>query len=301
MSTEVLDRGDEIEQVQTQPETPATEPEVKVEAATPEEAAPAATEEGDERPRDESGKFIPKGVFDNRLRAEREAREAAERRAIELETQMGQISRSVDVQKLDEQITEMEKQHAKWLLDGEHEKAAEVMGKIRLTERQIAIQQATAMTSQAKEQAREEIRLDLAIERLETAYPEMNPQSESYDQEKVDDVLSWQRIYMERLRLNPSAALVKAAEKVMTTSQAQAPSKQEPGLGAVKDAAAGRQSQQLQKNIQTAKAQPPDMASVGLDSDKAGMKGSIDPTQLSYEEFNALPESTKAKLRGDMV
>jgi hypothetical protein len=38
-----------------------------------------------------------------------------------------------------------------------------------------------------------------------------------------------------------------------------------------------------------------------MDSDKLGEKGLPDVTKLSVEEFDALPESTKARLMGNLV
>jgi len=282
---EVLDRGDEY--------TPEVKPDPALAQASelPKDEAPKA----EEKPRDEEGKFIPKGVFDNRLRTEREAREAAERRAQELEAQLGQVSRTEDVAKVEEKIVSLEKMHAKLLLDGEHEKAAETMRDIRLMERQVAIQQATHLSAQAKDSAREEIRMELVIERLESGHPELNPQHEDYNQELVDDVLGWQQVLMQRNRLPPSAALAKAVEKVMVKKQA-VPDEPKAGL-----AAASRKDDQLSKNLATDKAQPPSMKEAGMDSDKTGVTGVPRMSELTPEQYDALPESTKAKLRGDIV
>jgi hypothetical protein len=58
---------------------------------------------------------------------------------------------------------------------------------------------------------------------------------------------------------------------------------------------------QVKKNLDTQARQPASMRDVGMDSDKAGVKGDIDVSKLSADEFAALPESTKAKLRGDLL
>jgi hypothetical protein len=285
---EVLDRGDELT-----PEVNTPEPAPAPESAP--EPAPEPAPKAEDKPRDEDGKFIPKGVFDNRLRSEREAREAAERRAQELEARLGQVSRNEDVQKIEQLIVAAEKMHAKLLLDGEHEKAAETMRDIRLMERQVAIQQASHMSTQAKDQAREEIRMELAIERLEASHPELNPQHESYNQELVDDVIGWQQVLIQRNRLSPSVALAKAVEKVMSKG---APVPEGPKAGL---AAASRKDDQITKNLATDKAQPPSMKDAGMDSDKTGVTGVPRISDLTPEQYDALPESTKAKLRGDVL
>ena len=63
-----------------------------------------------------------------------------------------------------------------------------------------------------------------------------------------------------------------------------------------------RKQEQVAKNLDTAKRQPASMKDVGLDSDKAGMSSNLpDISKLSAEEFDALPESTKARMRGDIL
>jgi hypothetical protein len=261
---------------------------VNPETVAPETAAPEVKVEKD------ADKFIPKGVFDNRLRGEREAREAAERRAQELEARLGQLSRTEDVTKAEVEITNLEKRHGQLLLEGDHEQAASIMRDIRLKERQISIQQANHMSTQTKDAAREEMRVEMVIERLEATHDILNPNHASYDQSVVDDVLGWQQVLIQRERLPPSKALAMAVDKVMRTGKNEAPSK--AGLGA---AAAGHD--QVSKNLATDKAQPASLHNAGLDSDKAGINGKVDITKLTADEYAALPESTKAKLRGDVL
>lgn len=255
-------------------------------------------------PRDSEGKFIPKGVFDDRIAKERLGRETAERRAAELEAKMGQVSRSEDVAKLEASVTEMEKTHAKLLLDGNHEKAAEVMRDIRMTERKIVLQESRDGNAQIASETRESIKMDLAIERLETTYPGLNPSDADYNQELVEEVLGWQSVYMERHRLSPSQALAKAADKVMslqTTQTSAASPSPAKGLSAGQPDVPGRKQDQVAKNIAAAAAQPANTKGVGKDSDKAGMSGKIDVASMSMADYDALPETMRAQLRGDFV
>lgn len=255
----------------------------------------------DEVARDpDTGKFIPKARYDEQVGKERLARETAERRYAELEAKMGQVSRSEDVAKLEESVTTMEKMHSKLLLDGDHEKAAEVMRDIRLTERKIALQESQDRMVQTAQQTREEIKMDMAIERLESGYSPLNPASEEYNQELVEEVLGWQSVYMERYRLSPSAALTKAADKVMSTQAAPTAAEPAKGLSAGKQGDVGRKQDQVGKNLAAASAQPANTRGVGQDSDKAGLSGKIDVNTLTQEDFAALPESMRAQLRGDL-
>lgn len=292
-----VDRGDEFvaddvvvdepgvkvdENVVEEPEVKVEEPEVKVE----------------EPARDEKGKFIPKGRFDEAVGKERAAREVAERKLAELQASLKQVDRNADTEKLEAEIVGLEKQHSKLILDGDHEKAAELMTQIRLKERTISIQEATHLSAQAKNEAREEIRMDAAIESLETTYDVLNPESENFDQDMVDFVLSTQASLINSERLSPSAALVKAAQKVMGKLGAKPAAVADKGLGAGR-VAQDRKEAQVSKNIDTAKRQPASMKNSGLDSDKAGQMGEVEYTKLTPEERAALPEATRARLRGD--
>ena len=292
-----VDRGDEF----VADDVVVDEPEVKVDKDVVEEPEVKVEEpevKVEEPARDEKGKFIPKGRFDEAVGKERAARETAERKLAELQASLKQVDRNADTEKLEAEIVGLEKQHSKLILDGDHEKAAELMTQIRLKERTISIQEATHLSAQAKNEAREEIRMDAAIESLETTYDVLNPNSENFDQDMVDFVLSTQASLINSERLSPSAALVKAAQKVMGKLGAKPTATTDKGLGAGR-VAQDRKEAQVSKNIDTAKRQPASMKNSGLDSDKAGQMGEVDYTKLTSEERAALPEATRARLRGD--
>ena len=259
---------------------------------TPEPEAPVVKEP-------EKGKFIPKARFDDAVRKERDGRELAERQLAELQSRLQQSQRTVDTGQLEAEIKGLEKQYTKLILQGDEDAAAEVMSQVRLKERTVAIQEATHLSAQAKNEAREEIRMDTAIEALESTYATLNPADDSYDQEKVEDVLGWQQVYITRDRLTPAAALVKAAEKVMRPVAA-SEDEGAKGLAAGK-VAADRKGVQVAKSIDAATRQPASMKNSGLDSDKAGQTGTVEYSKLTAEERAAMPAATRARLRGDMV
>lgn len=271
------------------------------EAAEKEAAAKAAADE--ERARDEKGRFIPVSRHKDVLEKERERADIAERKLAELNDQLKQVDRNADVQKLETEITELEKAHAKALLDGDVDKAAEHMRAIRLKERTIAIQESDRLSSRAKDQAREEVRLDMAIERLEAAYPQLNEKSDEFDQTLTELVLSSQRTYIERDRMAPADALVKAAATVMEKFKTALPAAaaDEKGLQAAKDAAKERTEAQVKANLDAAAKTPAALKDAGKDSDKGGLTEKVDVKKLTDEEFRALPDATKARLRGDLL
>ena len=252
--------------------------------------------------RDEKGRFIPKSRFDEQVGKERTAREAAEREVMELRAQLKQVDAGADVAKIETEIVALEKDQAKAVLEGDTEKAAALASQIRLKERTIQIQASSELSERAKNEAREEVRMDAAIERLESAYPQLNKASDEFDQDLVDFVLARQMSLIQNERMLPSEALAKAAQQVMSKmGTMKTPETTEPdkGLGAAK--AKDRSKQQVAKNVETAGKQPASMKEVGMDSDKAGIKGDIDVSKMSQDEFNALPDATKQRLRGDLL
>lgn len=281
------------------------------------EAPEASGDEGDEgtaeeQGRDEKGRFtsgpkIPKARFDEAVGKEREAREAAERKAAELERQLNERTKtqetSTKLEELEAQVSELERKHADMLLDGDSEGAAKIMREIRHTERQIARTEIANETQNHLNRTLEAERVEAVVARLEADVPEFNPQSEVYDQELVELVLSKQSNLISREGLSPSRALERAGQDVRArflSGKDEGEGEARTGLGKAGEQA-DRKAAQVQKNLDTQKRQAPSMKDSGMDSDKAGMQGKIDVTKLTSEEFAALPESTKAKLRGDML
>lgn len=307
-----MDRGDVIPAneppkaeeppVEEKVEEPAED---KVEEPEQEDEPEEKVEE--EKPRDEKGRFeakIPKSRFDEAVGKEREAREAAERRAAELERQLkaqeAQETQTAQIEEIEAKIGELEAKHAELLLDGNSKEAAAVMKEIRHAERQIARAEADALADRRITQTLEKKTFDAVVARIEADHPQFNPESEVYDSDLVELVLTKQQALM-RGGLAPSAAMEKAAKDVAERFlKADEPKEDPKGLAAAK-AAEDRKAAQLSKNLDTAKKQPPSMKNVGIDSDKAGKNSEVDVLSMTADEFAALPEATKAKLRGDYV
>lgn len=303
-----LDKGDTLEaleealQDEPTPEKEAPEPEAKEEPPEPEEAE-------EDQPRNDKGQFdkkeprIPKSRFDEQVGKEREAREAAERRAAELERQLVERQQaerqSADIDAVEAKISEMEQEYSKLLLDGEAEQAAKIMSQIRKAERMIASAEAETRTAQRTTQILESERVELAIAHAESEYPQLNPESEQFDEQIVNFVLAEQQRLIKTQGVAPSKALEKAASSVMKRFAPQEAPEPQKGLG--KAAAEDRKAEQVKKNLAVAKQQPASMKDSGMDSDKAGASGLPDPAKMSVEEWGALPEATKARLRGDVL
>lgn len=312
-----MDRGDSLEAPPPAQEAPPVE-------EAPAEETPAVEETpAEDQPRDAQGKFakkdmpnmIPKERFNEeieKVHKERSAREQAEQRAAELERQLIErersekqmAQRSDQVRALDARIDELEAQRDALLLDGDKEKATAVGKELRELNRHVARLEAQEESSYIVSETLEKERLGVAIAKLEADYAELNPRSETYDDDLVQIILSTQRGLIDR-GVSASKALYDATEKVMTKVRREIPQKETPqpeGLSqAQQEKIEDRKKAQVEKSIETQNKQPASLSETGFDSDKAGEKGLPNTLKMSVDEFAALPEATRARLRGDLV
>ena len=311
-----MDRGNTIESppadtsVQEAKEKQAEE-DVKEVIEVKKDEAGEKKDDADEPPRDEKGRFAEKGVtipksrFDEAVNKERDAREAAERRLSALERQLAESTQRVEqgqqLAELETKGEELSTQHAQFLVDGEVEKAAEVMKQIRHLDRQIAKVELTTETQRATVATLESEKVDLAIAQLEAEHTTLNPDSDDFDPALANFVLSEQRRLVSEQGMTPSKALIKAGSDIMKRFAPQKQGEPEPEKEGLKNESDRKQAQ-VSKNLDVTKRQPASMKDVGLDSDKLGATSTTpDVNQMTREEFDALPESTKARMRGDFV
>lgn len=261
-------------------------------------------------PRAQDGKFakrdkvdeevkIPKSRFDNAVAKERARAEAAERRLAEIEAERGQIQRTVDISKAEQDVRDLRAQERKALLQGDDEKAAALSDQADRLNRQIAIAQAKDMSAADKSTALEEMRMELVVERIVEQYPELDEKSDAFDQDLVDEVNDKQVGLMARQRMSPSKALAEAVRYVMRNRAAESVDEKGKALGApVK----GRKEAAVAKNLDAARRQPASTHLIGADSDKFGQTAKLPSAgDMTFEEFSALPEKTKAQMRGDYL
>ena len=228
-------------------------------------------------------------------------------RRADLERQLAQYQRGNDVATLNEDITaaedsilKMEQDYNELLSDGELKQASALMTKIRQTERSIVEAKSDMKIAAAESRATERARYNLVLERIETAYPQLNEDHEDFDADLMEDVIDLKDAY-QRKGLTPTAAMQKAVDKVVGTAN----KRQEAVIDTTprvttKDVAAERKKAAVSKTMDAVSRTPPSTARVGLDSNKAG--GALtasDVIKLSQDDFRQLPDSALAKMRGD--
>lgn len=245
------------------------------------------------------------------LEKERAAREEVEKRLAKYE-QGDRVAATNDaIKRAEDQIAALDKEYAKLLVDGDHEKAADKRREMRKLEDEVVERKSDMKAQAATSLAIERVRYDTAVDRLEAAYDVLNPKSDDFDEEKSQEVLDLSVVYRSR-GLTPAEAIQKAAKTLLgaeTKKQERAtdakPRVDKEDAEAEKKKLAKeeeRRRAQVDKNLDANKRQPADTSKIGADSDKAG--GGIDAKsvmKMSQNEFAKLDEATLSRLRGDTL
>lgn len=312
----LADRGDDFVATDDDaPEAPAKAPK----AAKPDESALKNPFEDGEEDEDAEGEGegedaeaeaakakaknarIPLNRHKEILAKERQQREALEQRLAQYERGQQVAQTNEELTSLEDGILAMERQYNSLLADGEIEQATALMSKIRQTERQIVETKAEMRSQAAEVRARESARYDIALERIEESYPELNPDDDAYDKELVVDVIDLKAVYQGR-GMPPTKALQAAVKKLLgQDTRAQKNATDVAPRVTDQDIAAERKKGAVQKAADAARRTPPSSRDVGLDSDKAGKLSSRDIMNMKQEDFNKLDETALAKLRGDIA
>lgn len=272
------------------------EPEAKTEPA-------AKTEpEAKDDKTDGKGKIIPLDRHEKILAKERAQREDLERQLKNFQGQTKVADTNAELTKLESDVVELEKQYTKMISDGETAKAAELMGKIRRTERQINDTKTEWRVNAATAIATEQARYDIALERVEEAYPQLNEDSPEFDADLMQDVADMKAMYQGRGD-TATKALQKAVAKLLkpATTEQKAATEVTPRVNE-EDVAGQRKKDAVAATADAVKRTPPNTAKVGQDSDKmGGGLNAKDVMKMPQDEFAKLSEEALSKMRGDTL
>lgn len=270
------------------------EPTPDVEAA---EAADTGTEETSEASEGEVGGkhaiMLPKHRYDRMAARAR----AAEERIRELEGKLSarqQTEAAAGAEGEDDyptQLAALDEEIAGALKDGDADKVASLFRARSQVEREYVTQLATATRQEAAAISVDQMNLDRLIDQLEDTYSALDPNSEQYSEQIVNDVLELQAAYVATGKYTPYRGMLKAVAVLFPEDRevapAPTPAKRRTDVG---------------KNVDAARRTAPSLGKVGVDSTAAGEGGGkIDVKNLSEKEFAALPDATKRRLRGDFV
>lgn len=145
-----------------------------------------------------------------------------------------------------------------------------------------------------KEEVRESLRVETVLESVKETYPELDRDSDNYDGELEQRAAQLEQMYF-REGYTASQALRKGVEDAI---KLQRPDLLEGPAPAPVAKAARDTSTNIRKNVKASNQQPP-KARGGIPADDPA--AGIDINSLAEEEYDALPESKLAELRGDFL
>lgn len=271
--------------------------------------------EGDGEDDDDAGKGKPNPNDAARVSRAKRQRDEAVARAAALEQELAALRQqqaakskekegpteretiSTELENLYEQVEELR-------ADGNTKEAAKIQRQIDEKNRRLG-QLDTEETVQKREaQDAANRRYNTALDSMEAHFPQLKHGSDDYDQDEVNRVL---RAIDRGVKagLDPATAVIEAADLIYGVDITKAPKAKEAKAG--KEAKGSKEAAEAKEKVvaarktknEAANKQPPNSSKHGADG--GGDNTKIDVNRLSDEDFDKLPESVKAKMRGDFV
>lgn len=190
-----------------------------------------------------------------------------------------------------------ELEYQQLVLDGEAEKAAALRQQMRKSEReQIAYEMRKEMGNTVSQNA-QETALATAAKELEEAFPVFDHNSEVFDKDLTQEVVGLRDAFITQ-GYEAVDALSKAVNFVVKSNDLEAES-ETPSLAATKNTqnVADKKRKEVSRKLKAAESQPPEMPG---ESSSARGEQAVNLGNLTEDEFNALPDATLKRLRGDL-
>lgn len=192
-----------------------------------------------------------------------------------------------------------EVEYQNMVLDGETEKAVALRREIRKAEREQLEYEMRQEMSQTVNQDRQMTALQQAASAMEDAYPVFDRNSEAFNEDYTNEVVELRDAFIMK-GYEAVDALSKAVKYVVKDHDLDQPQESAPSLAgkAQKTDELAKKRAQVSKKLKAADAQPPELPgeSSALHGEKA-----LDLSTMTEEEFDALPEATIKRLRGDIL
>jgi hypothetical protein len=293
---------EEEEEEEEQPKKPAKKEEKKDEPAEEEEEEEEEETDADKAKDDKNLAIRLRKALDQRdnTRTENDALKA---RLAAVEARLEAVAKkseppAVDPAKeLSTKIDDLYEKVEEARADGDSKLAAKLQRELDTANREMIRLETRKDTQQLTAEQRENIVYDTMLDAIEAADPRVVKDSDEFDQKLVTRLNRTVKGY-EATGMSPTAALREACDVVLgfdPTQPKKPEAKKEEEVEKKPAAKAEAKKVDVKKNVETSKKQPPDMSTRGVNKDDV----TIDVAALSDEDFEKLPEATKAKLRGD--
>ena len=296
-----LDRGDSLEPAEEKVDEPETEVEEPVEEAEAEPEAEPEVEPEVEEPEEEVAEeeeapkpkkiMIPKSRLDDEIAKRRKL----ETDLAELQKQHKQVETTKEQDEAFATATKeanaLLRQANEAVLDGELDKAAELQQQA-LVKMNVANQTTHAPDVDPEAiYAQIEAKLELkhTIKDIYEKYPEFNHEGDQADGEMIERAIMYEKMYAE-MGHTPSEAVRRAVED---TLKVLAPEKLVEKPVSKKPSREQDKRSNLKTKVEAANKVPP------VPKTSNSEEPAIDIATLTEDDFDALPESVKARLRGD--
>ena len=271
-------------------------------------AAAEELEEGTEEakktgtPKSGKGKFIPLDRHEKLLKKERARREELEAQLSQSRAGQQMAQANEDLSRVEDELVAMEAKYNDLLAEGDTQTAAQLMTQIRRKNAELNSITAAQRDAEVMARAVEKVRFDEALDRIEEAYPELDPDSDEYDEDTYQDVYDLMMAGRQR-GLSATKALQRAVARVMgaeTTAQKRATTAT-PRVDE-NDVASRRRGEAVRRNLDAARRTPPATHRISANNDAAG--GALTAKavmSMSEDDFEKLSDKDLARLRGDVL
>lgn len=252
-------------------------------------------------PKAGKGKFIPIDRHNAVLKKERERREVAEAQLAQSQAGRRVAEHNEDLERIENDLVELEKQFNAKLSEGDTDGARELQTAIRHKNADLMAATLAQREQIVLAQAVERVRYEETVDRIETAFPVLDKDSEEFDEEVLTDVVALMNSY-KASGLSATKALQRAVDRLLkpaTAAQEHATSVT-PRVSEA-DVAAERKAAAVKRNIDAQKRTPPAQGS-GNGTSGGQLGGGLTGAQLkamSDEDFDKLSDRDLAKIRGD--
>lgn len=257
-------------------------------------AAPAPAEPAE--PADNNKVMIPKARFDEVNNAKKLAEEENATLKAELEAaRAGKAAPAAATEPQGEQneqqqptLSELEHQRLDAMMEGDMDKAVEIANQINAIIRAEARRDAVAELETRSTKSAEQSAVLSVVADVVAKYPALDDSHESANTEAIDELVELRDFYIQKKGMKPSEAISAAAEKIAKIYD----------LGQTGEAPAvdPRTAQAIKRGAQIAATQP-NTAAVGVGTRQDA--GRINIAAMTEEQFDALPEAEKRRMRGD--
>ena len=266
-------------EVEEQPEPEEFETEDEVEEQVAEEPEPD---------KKEAPKMIPKSRLDEVLAQNK----ALKKRIEQSEKVQKEIEEAPEAYDFDSR----EEEYMDAVLDGDKDKAKAIRKEIRQAEASKMESELTRDIEQKVTRSSTETAIQDAAHAIEEAFPIFDSNSDDFNETLTAEVNKYMTGFVQSGQ-NPVEALEEATTYVLQkNNMLDASTESVPTLGNTDPTA--KKKAQVSKKLKAAESQPPD-----LPGESSANKGEqpYDLNNMTEEEFDALPEATLKRIRGDIL